>query len=107
MLDVIGLLEAWSQGDRSALDALVPLVYADLRRRAHACLRSEHPGHTLQTTALVHEAYLRLVNQDRSNLKTHSQFLAVAAQVMRRVLVDHARSRLAAKRGHGIPAVTL
>lgn len=101
MADVTQLLAAWNRGDAGAFEALVPLVYDDLHRRAHQQLRRERPGHTLQTTGLVHEAYLKLVHQDRADWKTRGQFLAVASQVMRRILVDAARERLAAKRGGG------
>jgi RNA polymerase sigma factor (TIGR02999 family) len=107
MADITQLLAAWSRGDPSAFEALVPLVYDDLRRRAHHSLRQERPGHTLQTTGLVHEAYLRLVHQDRANWKTRAQFLAVASQVMRRVLVDHAREQQASKRGSGVVPIAL
>jgi RNA polymerase sigma factor (TIGR02999 family) len=101
------LLLAWGAGDRTALDALVPLVYAELRRQARRALRDEAAGHTLQPTALVHEAFLRLVDQRRARWESRTQFLAVAAQAMRRVLVDHARARRAAKRGAGARRVTL
>lgn len=101
------LLRAWGAGDRAALDALVPIVYAELRRQARRALRREGVGHTLQPTALVHEAFLRLVDQRRARWESRTQFFAVAAQVMRRVLVDHARTRNAAKRGGGVRPVTL
>jgi RNA polymerase sigma factor (TIGR02999 family) len=107
MADVTQLLAAWSRGDAGAFEALVPLVYDDLHKRAHLYLRRERPGHTLQTTALVHEAYLKLVQQDRADWKTRGQFLAVASQVMRRILVDAARERLAAKRGAGETPIAL
>jgi RNA polymerase sigma factor (TIGR02999 family) len=107
MSEVTGLLQAWSLGDRQAFDELMPLVYEDLRRRARAYLRRERSADTLQTTSLVHEAYLKLVDQDQASWRTHGQFLAVAAQVMRRILVDHARSRQASKRGDGVRAITL
>lgn len=94
---VTGLLQAWSAGDEEAGRRLVPLVYRDLRRRAAGLLRREAPGHTLQPTALVHEAYLRLVGQ-RGQWRNRSQFFGVAAHIMRRILVDHARRRRAAKR---------
>ncbi|MGQ0736218.1 MAG: ECF-type sigma factor [Acidobacteriota bacterium] len=96
--DVTALLKAWSDGDVDARDRLVPLVYGELRRRAAAFLRRERPGHTLQPTALVHEAYLRLVNQDRAEWRNRAQFFAVASEIMRRVLVDRARARKMAKR---------
>jgi RNA polymerase sigma factor (TIGR02999 family) len=96
---VTELLLAWGAGDRSALDRLVPLVYRELRQIAARALRGEAPGHTLQTTALVHEAYLRLVDQSRAQWQSRKHFFAVAAQAMRRVLVDEARRRSADKRG--------
>ena len=97
--DVTKLLLAWNQGDRSALDRLMPVVYDELRRLARRHMRSENPGHTLQATALVNDAYLRLVDQTRVNWQNRTQFFAVAAQVMRRILVDHARARHRLKRG--------
>jgi len=104
---VTGLLQAWGAGDDGALDALFPIVYEELRQRAGRVLRREGVGHTLQPTALVHEAYLRLVEQKRVRWEGRTQFFAVAARVMRRVLVDHARARLADKRGGGARHVTL
>jgi RNA polymerase sigma factor (TIGR02999 family) len=104
---VTELLVAWGAGDRDALDALVPAVYAELRRQARLVLRREPSGHTLQPTALVHEAFLRLVDQRSARWESRAQFHAVAAEVMRRVLVDHARARQAAKRGSGATHVTL
>jgi RNA polymerase sigma factor (TIGR02999 family) len=95
---VTGLLQAWARGDAHAQDDLLPLVYEELRRRAAAYLRHERNDHTLQPTALVHEAYLRLVGQRRVDWQNHMHFFAVAAQMMRRVLVDHARAHQAAKR---------
>ncbi len=97
------LLLAWSAGDRAALDRLLPLVYGELRQIAARARRRESPGQTLQTTALVHEAYLRLVDQRRAQWQGRSQFFAVAAQAMRRILVDEARRRGAEKRGGGKP----
>jgi RNA polymerase sigma factor (TIGR02999 family) len=96
------LLHAWSRGDERARDALMPVVYRELRRRAGAYLKGERQGHTLQPTALVHEAYLRLIGQTRISWQNRAQFFGVAAQMMRRVLVDHARERLAAKRPGGV-----
>src|SRR4051812_7293074 len=96
---VTELLAAWGAGDAGASNALVPLVYDELRRQARRALRREGEGHTLQATALVHEAWLRLDAQHDARWESRSQFLAVAAQTMRRVLVDHARARLALKRG--------
>ena len=94
------LLHDWSEGRTEALDELLPKVYDELRRRASAYLRRERPGHTLQTTALVHEAYLKLVDQRvASGWKDRGHFFAIAAQAMRRILVDHARNRHREKRG--------
>jgi RNA polymerase sigma factor (TIGR02999 family) len=101
------LLRDWGQGSTQARDELLPLVYRDLRRRAAAYLRQERPDHTLQPTALVHEAYLRLVEHNRIAWKNRGQFFAVAAQLMRHILVDHARRRLAAKRPDGVSKVVL
>ena len=103
--DVTVLLTKWSSGDQDALDQLLPLVYSELRRLAGRYMRQENPGHTLQPTALVHEAYLRLTNQDRANWRNRAQFMGVAGQLMRRILVDHARKRHAGKRTG--PLVTL
>jgi RNA polymerase sigma factor (TIGR02999 family) len=105
--DVTGLLVAWSEGDGAALDALLPIVYAELRRQARRALRREAAGHTLQPTALVHEAYLKLVDQRPSRWQGRSQFYGVAARCMRQVLVDAARTRRAAKRGGGARPSTL
>lgn len=104
---VTELLRAWGTGDTGASAELVPLVYDELRRQARAALRREGEGHTLQATALVHEAWLRLDGQHDARWESRSQFLAVAAQMMRRVLVDHARTRRALKRGGGETQVTL
>ena len=93
------LLIKWSDGDHGALEELMPLVYGELRRLARSYLRRERPDHTLQPTALVHEAYLRLIDQRRANWQNRSQFFGIAAQMMRRILVDHARLRQAGKRG--------
>ena len=97
--DVTDLLAAWSQGDRAALDCLVPLVYDELKRLAHHRMQGERPGHPLQTTALVNEAYLRLVDITRVRWQDRTHFFAVAAQAMRRILVEAARARDAQKRG--------
>lgn len=97
--DVTRLLLAWRDGDGAALNQLLPLVYAELHRLAHRQMRNERPGHTLQTTALVHEAYLRLVGSERVHWQNRAQFFAICAQLMRRILVDAARSRDALKRG--------
>ena len=102
-----GLLQAWGQGDREAADELLPLVYRELRRRAAAYLRHERPDHTLQPTALVHEAYIRLVGQQRVTWQNRAHFFGVAAQMMRRILVDHARAHHAARRPGAAVRVTL
>jgi RNA polymerase sigma factor (TIGR02999 family) len=104
---VTGLLRAWGAGDARASDSLVRLVYAELRRQARLALRREGAGHTLQPTALVHEAWLRLGDQHDAQWESRTQFFAIAAQTMRRVLLDHARMRQAAKRGGGAVQVTL
>jgi RNA polymerase sigma factor (TIGR02999 family) len=96
---VTGLLQAWGGGDAAALGQLVPIVYEELHRQAQRYLQRESPGHTLQTTALVHEAYLRLVDQRQAHWQNRAQFFGVAAQQMRRILVDYARRHQAAKRG--------
>src|SRR3989449_2207573 len=96
---VTGLLERWSQGDQDALEQLMPLVYDELHRLAGAYLRRERRGHTLQPTALVNEAYLRLIDQRTARWHNRAQFFGVAAQLMRRLLVDHARAHYATKRG--------
>ena len=104
---VTELLRAWGAGESGASDALVELVYTELRKQASQALRREGEGHTLQATALVHEAWLRLDGQHDARWESRTQFLAVAAQMMRRVLVDHARTRRAAKRGGGGTHVSL
>jgi RNA polymerase sigma factor (TIGR02999 family) len=104
---VTGLLRAWSGGDLAARDEVMRVVYADLHQRAAGYLRRERAGHTLQPTALVHEAYLRLVGQDRLAWQNRAHFLGVAAQMMRRILVDHARARARGKRGGAAVNVTL
>jgi len=101
------LLVQWSGGSRSALDQLLPLVYNDLKRLAGSYLRRERAGHTLQSTALVHEAFLRLVDQREANWQNRLQFFGIAAQVIRRILVDHARQRKAQKRGGEALRVTI
>lgn len=105
--DVTGMLRAWREGDRAAGEQLLPIVYAELHRRAAAAMRREDDGHTLQPTALVHEAYIKLVDQRSAQWQNRSQFYGVAAQLMRRILIDHAREHLAAKRGGGARPVTL
>jgi len=102
---VSDLLRAWGKGDLQARDDVLPLVYRELRRRAAGYLRQERADHTLQPTALVHEAYLRLIGQDRMAWQNRAQFLGVAAQMMRRILVDHARSRRATKRPGALKVV--
>jgi RNA polymerase sigma-70 factor (ECF subfamily) len=97
--EVTRLLSEWAAGDRSALDRLMPIVYDELRRVARRQLRAEREGHTLDTTALVHEAYLRLAGLDRLQWRNRPQFFAIAAQAMRRVLVDYAERRRTHKRG--------
>jgi RNA polymerase sigma-70 factor (ECF subfamily) len=104
--DVTLLLEAWSNGEQSALDKLVPVVYDELRRLAWYYLRGERPNHSLQATALVNEAYLRLVDYKRMRWENRAHFFAVSAQLMRRILVDHAR-RHNLKRGAGVPHLSL
>ena len=101
------LLKAWSQGDTHARDQLVPLVYEELYRIARRQIRRERPDHTLQASALVNEAYLRLVDQHRADWQHRSQFFAIAARIMRRILVDHARRRRYQKRGDGALHITL
>lgn len=98
---VTRLLQEWQDGNAEATDRLVPLVYAELRRLAAAYIRAERSGHTLQPTALVHEAFLRLVDQRSVEWKSRTHFIGIAAQLMRRILVDHARRHTAAKRGGG------
>jgi RNA polymerase sigma factor (TIGR02999 family) len=97
--NVTQLLIGWSNGDKQALDSLLPLVYEELRRQAAGYLRRERVGHTLQTTALIHEAYLRLIDQKNVHWQNRAHFFGIAAQLMRRILVDHARTRTRAKRG--------
>jgi RNA polymerase sigma-70 factor, ECF subfamily len=105
--EITDLLLAWSSGDTSAGDRLLPAIYADLHQQASRAMRREGVEHTLQPTALVNEAYMRLVNQSRVQWKNRSHFFGVAARMMRRVLVDHARERLAVKRGGHRVQVTL
>ena len=105
--DVTQLLLQWGKGDASALNQLMPLVYDELRRLARRCLRRERQGHTMQTTTLVHEAYLRLIDQSRVNWQNRAHFFGVAAQIMRRLLVDHARKHNAEKRGQDFQKLSL
>lgn len=104
--DISTLLRGWSDGDQSALKGLIPIVHDELRRLAHRYMEREGPGHTLQTTALVNEAYMRLVDYKRMQWQNRAHFFAVSAQVMRRILVDHARSHNV-KRGAGVLHVSL
>lgn len=97
--EVTRLLRDWGNGNQQALDKLVPLIYNELRHLAHKCLHRERPGHTLQTTALVHEAYLKLIDQRDARWQNRAHFFAIAAQAMRRILVDSARRHTAIKRG--------
>jgi RNA polymerase sigma factor (TIGR02999 family) len=99
------LLHDFAAGDKSALDRLIPLLYPELRKLARGYLRNERPGHTLQATALVHEAYARLVKQNQPDYRSRAHFMGVAAQVMRQILIDHARTRNAEKRGGQISRV--
>ena len=105
--EVTQLLIDWSQGDREALNAMMPQVYAELHRMAASYLRRERQDHTLQPTALVNEAYIRLIDQQRVNWQNRAQFFGVAAQMMRRILINHANERVAAKRGGGAMKVSL
>jgi RNA polymerase sigma-70 factor, ECF subfamily len=104
---VTRLLQAWGQGKDAALEELLPLVHRELRRLARRYMFGERPGHTLQTTALVNEAYLRLVNSRHVNWQNRAHFFALSAELMRRILVDYARARGYQKRGGGAPKVTL
>src|SRR5689334_24521126 len=101
------LLQRWSDGDSGALDQLTPLVYAELRRMARRYMGQQPAGHTLQTTALVHEAYMRLAGQEEKHWQNRTHFFGVAAQAMRHILVDYARARHADKRGGQERAVSL
>src|SRR5262245_28621843 len=105
--EVTRLLIAWSEGDQAALEKLIPLVYQELRRLAKLYLKRERPGHSLQTTALVHEAYLRLIDSSRVRWQNRAHFFAVSAQLMRRILVDVARARAKLKRGGDAIQVSL
>jgi RNA polymerase sigma factor (TIGR02999 family) len=105
--DVTQLLVAWGNGDQTARDQLMPLVYTELHRLAHRHIKKERPGHTLQTSALVNEAFLRLVDQRDVHWQSRAHFFSIAAQMMRRILVDYARSRRFAKRGGNAQQVSL
>lgn len=102
MSEITRLLDEYANGNRAVLDELMPMVYAELRRLAHSFLARERKESTLQTTALVHEAYLKLIGQRTVDFKNRAQFFALAAQAMRRILLDSARSRTAEKRGNGL-----
>jgi RNA polymerase sigma factor (TIGR02999 family) len=104
---VTQLLVKWASGDKRALGELMPLVYGELRRLAERQLRGERSNHTLQPTALVHEAYLRLIDQKDASWQSRAQFIGLASQLMRRILIDHARARLASKRGGGVTPASL
>jgi RNA polymerase sigma-70 factor (ECF subfamily) len=104
---VTRLLLDWSRGDKAALDELMPFVYQELRQLASGYLKKEKPEHTLQPTALIHEAYLRLVDQNTPQLESRAHFFGVAARLMRQILVDHARTRVANKRGGGQQKISL
>lgn len=105
--EITHLLHGWRAGDRQSLDALLPIVYKELHRLAHFQLRRERPDHTLQSAALVHEAYLRLVGMSAPQWEGRSHFFAIAAQLMRQILVDYARRHRAGKRGAGADALSL
>ena len=105
--DVTTLLRRWTAGDKSAIDQLAPLIYAELRKLAHRQLRRERRNRTLQSTALVHEAWLRLVDQKQAHWRDRAHFFAVSGQMMRRILVDHARDQHAEKRGGGASVLAL
>ena len=105
--EITQLLINWANGDQSALNKLMPIVYAELHRLAHHYMSRERPGHTIQTTALVNEAYLKLVDQRKTRWQNRSQFFAISAQLMRRILVDHARSHAYDHRGGGLRRVSL
>jgi len=105
--DVTRLLSAWTNGDQQALDGLMPLVYGELHRIARRCWSSQNQGHTLQPTALIHEAYLKLVSQGQRTFQSRAHFFAVASIAMRQVLVNHAEANLAEKRGGGKETVSL
>src|SRR3990172_8559114 len=106
-VDVTELLMDWGNGNRAALDSLMPVVYDELHRLAARQIRKESPGHTLQTTVLVNEAYLRLIDQTRVRWQNRAQFFGIAAQLMRRILVDYARNRGTLKHGGGVQNVSL
>ena len=104
---VTDLLDRWNQGEHGALDELMPLIYDELRKMAKRYMSGQNPGHTLQTTALIHEAYLRMVTQKEKQFQNRAHFFGVAAQAMRHILVDYARARHTAKRGGGARPISL
>ena len=106
-VEITGLLRKWSGGDKQALDELTPLVYAELRRLAQRQLRREREDHSFESTELVHEAYLRMVDQKKAEFHDRTHFYAVSAQIIRRILVDKARKRLSEKRGGGVARLVL
>jgi RNA polymerase sigma factor (TIGR02999 family) len=106
-ISITGLLVEWNKGEHSALEKLLPFVEAELRRIAHNYMRRETPGHTFQTTALINEAYLKLINQHRIQWQNRAHFFAVSAKIMRRILLNHARNNKRAKRGGGAVHVNL
>jgi RNA polymerase sigma factor (TIGR02999 family) len=105
--EITQLLLAWNQGDQTARDALLPLIYDELRRQARGYLRRERPGHTLQPTALVHEAYLRLIEPTQVSWQNRAHFFGIAARLMRQILINHAEARRAAKRGGDTERISL
>jgi RNA polymerase sigma-70 factor (ECF subfamily) len=105
--EITQLLVDWGNGDKATLDRLVPLIYEELRRLARYHMRRERPGHTLQTSALVNEAYLRLIDQTNVRWQNRAHFFGIAAQLMRRIMIDHARSHARAKRGGGAQNLSL
>src|SRR2546423_8207866 len=104
--EVTQMLIDWGNGNKNALEKLMPIVYGRLRRLAANCLRQQRPNHTLQATALVHEAYMRLIDWKHISWQNRAHFFSVAAQLMRKILVDHARKHLASKRGGGMFKIT-
>jgi RNA polymerase sigma factor (TIGR02999 family) len=105
--EVTQLLVDWGNGNQAALDQLIPLVYTELRQLARHYMRRERLGHTIQTTALIHEAYLRLVDQNQVRWENRAHFLGIAARLMRQILIEHARRRTRAKRGGGVGTISL
>ena len=105
--EVTQLLVDWGNGNQAALDRLIPLVYTELRQLAHRYMRRERLGHTMQTTALVHEAYLRLINQNQVRWQNQAHFFGIAARLMRQILIEHARSHTCAKRGGSTGTISL